>query len=269
MALNFVSTADGARLAVRVTGDGPLLLLVPGLGGSGEYWTPLIAALRDRFRIVTYDHRGAGDSSRTETHYSMEDMTADLIAVLDQFASEPATLIGHSTGGALAQRVAIEYPQRVERLVLSATWARPCAYFRRLFECRLEVLDALGMDAYARQSELFLHTPRWLATHGVRTAGESSRDALAESILRHKIRAILTHDTLDRLHDIRCQTFVVVAADDAVTPPHLSQQIAQRIAGCEFDVLPQGGHYVLHERTADYVRSIDGFLTLRSSSKTS
>lgn len=266
---NFVTTADGARLAVRVTGEGPLLLLVPGLGGLGEFWAPLVAALRDRFRIVTYDHRGAGESSRTDTRYSMDDMTADLRTVLGQFANEPVTLIGHSTGGALAQRIAIEDPQRVARLVLSATWARPCAYFRRLFECRLEVLDALGIDAYARQSELFLHTPHWLATHGVRTAAESSRDVLAESILSRKIRAILTHDTLDQLHAIRCQTLVVVAADDMVTPPHLSQQMSQRILDCRFEVLPEGGHYVLHERSADYVRSIHAFLTFRSGSRAS
>lgn len=257
---SLVRTADGAQLAVRVEGNGPALVLVSGLGGLGGYWTPLVAALGSDFRVLTYDHRGAGASSRTDTAYSLQEMTADLLAVIDELGDERVILIGHSTGGALAQRVAIEHPDRVERLVLSATWARPCAYFRRLFECRLETLDAAGIGAYARQSELLLHTPHWLATHSPQAPRDVPRDALAEQILRRKIGAILTNDSLDRLSALRCPTMALVAADDVVTPPHLSREMAQRIPACRLEVLPVGGHYVLHEQPESYTRCIAGFL---------
>lgn len=257
---SLVRAADGVQLAVRVEGSGPALVLVSGLGGLGEYWAPLVEALSNAFRVLTYDHRGAGASSRTDTAYTLQEMTADLLAVIDDLGEERVILMGHSTGGVLAQRVAIEHPDRVKRLVLSATWARPCAYFRRLFECRLETLEAAGIGAYTRQSELFLHTPRWLATHSPQAPRSMPRDAFAEQILRRKIGAILTHDSLDRLPALRCPTMAIVAADDAVTPPHLSREMAQRIPGCRLEVLPAGGHYALHEQPESYTRSIAEFL---------
>jgi len=251
-----------ARIAVRSVGRGPTVVLVPGLAGRGSFWQPLIRALQPEFRVVTYDHRGAGRSSSTDTRYSMHAMTADLLSVLDRCVAEPAVLIGHSTGGAIAQRVALGRPGAVSQLVLCSTWARPCDYFRDLFGLRLQILETLGVAAYRRHSSLLMYPPRWLAQRRrlsrMRAAGGGS--ALSRRILGRKLRALLTHDVQDRLPEIRCPTLIMVAADDVVTPPHLSEAIARGIPEARLAILPEGGHFVLQVDPAAYIAEIVSFL---------
>ena len=113
----------GASPPAEVVGSGPPLLLVPGLGGRAEFWDPVVPPLAARFTVILHDHRGTGRSSIERIDYSIAQMTGDVIALLDHLGFDRAHLIGHSTGGAIGQTLAIDFPQRLDRLVLSATWA--------------------------------------------------------------------------------------------------------------------------------------------------
>lgn len=251
-----------ARIAVRTVGRGPTVVLVPGLAGRASFWQPLIRELRSEFRVVTYDHRGAGRSSSTDTSYSMEAMTADFMRVLDYCAADRVVLVGHSTGGAIVQRAALMRPGIANSLVLSSTWARPCDYFRHLFALRLEILKKGGLGAFGRHSSLLLYPPRWLAGRRALSRILTSRgpSGFDSRIVERKLRALLTHDVLDRMREIRCPTLVIAAADDAVTPPHLSEAIAKRVLGATLTILPAGGHFVLHVDPAQYISEVLTFL---------
>jgi aminoacrylate hydrolase len=84
-------------------GRGIPILLVPGLGGVGSYWNPNIPAFAHNHHVVVHDHRRTGQSSRSLIHYSVDQMTADLLGVMDHLGIEKAHLVGHSTGGAIGQ----------------------------------------------------------------------------------------------------------------------------------------------------------------------
>ena len=131
--MSTVSIGD-ADLYYEVTGGGEALLLVPGLSGRGSFWASQITDFARDFRVVVHDHRGTGRSTHSRIRYSVERMAGDVLRLMDALGIEAAHLAGHSTGGAIGQVLALEHPDRVRSLVLSATWAGPDPYFRRLFE---------------------------------------------------------------------------------------------------------------------------------------
>jgi aminoacrylate hydrolase len=239
-----VSIGD-AELFYEETGRGEPLLLVPGLSGRGSFWAQQVAAFSRDFRVVVHDHRGTGRSTHSRIRYSVEQMADDVVRLMDALGIEAAHLVGHSTGGAIGQILALEHPRRLRSLVLSATWAGPDPYFQRLFESRKGVLLSQGVDAYVRASALFMTPPAWISANDALLT-EQHKAALAEAapveVTASRIDAILRHDRRERLRDIRVPTLVIVAEDDIITPRFYSDELATRVPGAKLVVLETGGH---------------------------
>src|SRR5882724_329978 len=159
-----VSIGD-AEIYCEDTGRGEPLLLVPGLSGRGSFWASQVADFSRDFRVVVHDHRGTGRSTHSRIRYSVEQMADDVLRLMDTLGIDGAHLVGHSTGGAIGQVLALEHSGRLRSLVLSATWAGPDPYFRRLFESRKGVLLSQGLEAYLRASALFMSPPVWISAN--------------------------------------------------------------------------------------------------------
>src|SRR3954466_16253607 len=135
---------DGADLYYETHGHGPPLLLVPGLGGDGRWWGENVAKLAAQFTVVVHDHRGTGRSTLSRIQYSVAQMADDALQLIEALGSRGVHWCGHSTGGAMGQLLAAghataspvgqartaEHPERIDRLVVSSTWARSDAFFR-------------------------------------------------------------------------------------------------------------------------------------------
>ena len=257
-----IPLADG-WLHYEATGEGPPLLLVPGLGGVGSFWRQQVAAFARDFRVIVQDHRGCGRSSRSRIVYSVEQMAGDVLHLMDALGIEAAHYVGHSTGGAIGQVIAQDRPERLKRLVLSATWAGPDPFFRRSFAARRELLRLGGVASYWRASVLLLRPPAWIGANEAALAAEEA-DLLADppdiAILESRIDAILRFDRRARLDAICAPTLVVVAADDMVTPPHYSAELAHGIQRARLATLPYGGHFVPVIEPAAYNAAVGGFL---------
>jgi aminoacrylate hydrolase len=257
-----VSIGD-AELYYESTGDGPPLLLVPGLGGQGNFWTQQVKDFARDFRVIVHDHRGTGASTHSRIRYSVEQMADDVLKLMDALGIESAHFAGHSTGGAIGQVIAQDHPTRLRSLVLSATWAGPDPFFRRLFESRREILLTCGVESYLRASVLMLAPPWWVRANDAVLA-EQHRQAAAASppveVLVSRIDAIVRFDRRARLGEIRTPTLVVVAADDAITPRFFSEELAERIAGAKLVVLDAGGHYAPACLPAPYNLEVGAFL---------
>ena len=92
-------TIPSGEIHYETHGSGTPVLLIPGLGGVGSYWAPNIPAFSARHQAIVHDHRGTGGSARSRISYSVDQMTDDLVAVMDHLKIERAHLVGHSTGG--------------------------------------------------------------------------------------------------------------------------------------------------------------------------
>ena len=111
------------RLAHEVTGSGPPLLLIAGTGFPGATWRhrDLLGPLSGRFTVITFDHRGTGDTPGTPGHYSTRQFAADALALLRELDLGPAHLVGHSMGGRVAQWMILDGRDQVDSVVFAAT----------------------------------------------------------------------------------------------------------------------------------------------------
>lgn len=259
-----LTLADGDHLYYEVHGSGPPLLLVPGLGGVATFWDPQVPALAERFTVVLHDHRGTGRSSLSRIAYSVEQMAGDVLALLDHLGIERPHYIGHSTGGAIGQTLALDRPERIDRLVLSATWPKADPYFRLLFRSRAEALRLGGPGAYARLSALSLKPSWWLRDHPGEadiSDADAARQIPDPEILLRRIDAITRFDRRADLPRIAHPTLVIAARDDAVTPAYFSEDIGRLIPNAETVILPQGGHFFPVIRADGFRRIVLEFLT--------
>jgi aminoacrylate hydrolase len=200
-----IKLRDGAELYYEKHGKGPPLFLVAGLGGDGRFWGDNVAALAGQFTVVVHDHRGTARSTLSPIAYSVAQMADDALQLIDALGFDKVHWCGHSTGGAMGQVLAIEHPDRIDRLVLSSTWARTDAFFRRLFEVRALMLKQLGPVAYLKSSALALNMPSWVRDHESDLAAAEARaheTIPAPEIVLSRIAAIVAHDRRDQLQ--RC-----------------------------------------------------------------
>lgn len=252
-----------AEIYYESHGDGPPLMLVPGLGGGGAFWVKQIPAFAKDFRVIIHDHRGAGQSTHSLIDYSVDQMAADTVKLMDALGIDSAHYCGHSTGGAMGQIIAEDHPERIKSLVLSATWPGKDPYFHRCFAMRREVLDKLGLDSYSRASSLMLLPPWWISANDAQLTEMHKMLAVDHppiEVMISRIDAIMNFDRRDRLGDIKAPTLVVCAQDDAVTPLHYSHELARGIAGARLATLERGGHYVPVILPNDYNDAVGAFL---------
>jgi aminoacrylate hydrolase len=252
-----------ADLYYESRGDGPPVLLVPGLGGIGTFWASQVAALSRDFRVITHDHRGCGQSSRSRITYSVDQMADDVLRMMDGLRIDAAHYVGHSTGGAIGQTIAQDRPERIKRLVLSATWAGQDGYFRRSFEARKELLRSGGIKSYWRAAALMLRPPAWTSANEAALLEEEARtlaDPPDAAILESRIDAIIRFDRRARLGEISAPTLVIVAEDDTVTPRYMSEELAAKIPNARLAVLRYGGHFAPLIDPAGYNKAVGAFL---------
>jgi aminoacrylate hydrolase len=226
-------------------GSGPPLILSAGMGGSGKYWLPNLPALAEHFRVVLYDHRGTGRSDPTVTP-RIESIGDDIRLLMDALAIEKASILGHAIGGMGALHLAIDTPERVEKLVVVNGWGRPDPYTDRCFEARLILLRARGPQAYVYVQPIFLYPPQWVSDHHLELEEEEDLQVAnfpAEMIEARILRAV-KHYLLPELEQkpLDLPVLLLSSADDGLVPPHCSDALAAVIPGARRASMAWGGH---------------------------
>ena len=239
---------NGVELRVEDIGAGPPLLCIMGLGASLETWVAQREAFAARYRVILFDNRGAGESECPPPPWTVPDMAADAIGVLDALGIARAHVLGVSMGGMIAQEMAIGWPERVDRMVVAVSFARPDP-LRRAFLLFRRWARLQGADLV---QEGVANLP-WLVSPRVLNDPDRLEEILgvvgtmplmAADAYSHQIDAILEHDTLSRLGVVEAPTLVLAAAEDVLTPLKLSSEIAEAIPGARLEVLAQGNHAV-------------------------
>ena len=257
-----IQVGDGALYYER-QGVGFPVMFLSGLAGFASFWQDQFAAFAKTFDVITHDHRGIGQSDLTRSGFTVDRMAADVIGLMDALEIERAHVVGHSTGGAMAQILAIEHPKRLASVVLSATWTKPDAYFRRLFGLRKDILLRLGPSAYVAANTLYLYPSWWVARNNERLRQQEAQNLAIfppTEIAASRIDAILAFDRTEQLARIKTPTLVVGAEDDIVTPAYFSEELARLIPGAEIKIFPRGGHAFTQVRAREFNQAVLPFL---------
>ena len=222
------------------------LVLSAGLGGLGNFWLPQLNALRQHYRVVTYDQRGTGRSPDTLPQgYSMGDMAAELAGELAALGIGRYDVVGHALGGMVAMQLALDYPQRVSRLIIVNGWLRLNAHTRRCFSVRQDLLLNVGVEAYVRAQPLFLYPADWLAEHQDRIEAEDALHTVhfqgTENLLR-RLNALMACDFSQLASRITQPVLVICSQDDLLVPWRCSQVLYEALPQAWLEKMPWGGH---------------------------
>jgi 3-oxoadipate enol-lactonase len=245
------------RLHWKSVGRGPAVLLVAGRGMTVDGWWTTIPVLARSFRVIVFDHRDTGQSTRVGWPYSVQQMVGDAVAVLDAAGEQRAHVYGISLGSLVAQELALGYPDRVQALVLGASSAGGFAAY---------MPTSFTRTFFARAGTMSVEEAEWAAV--AYTYGEKTRRSHPERIFAdvsrrlrspleplaylHQAAAVGMHDAYRRLNQTVAPTLVVHGEQDVVVPPVNALVLAERIPGAELRLWPDAGHlYIIDEPRAD------------------
>lgn len=258
--------ANGTQLYYESHGDGDPVVLIMGMAADHHGWDAQIADLASTHRVIVFDNRGVGLSGKPDGPYSTDLLASDTVVLLDALGLDSIDLVGSSMGGAVAQLVALEHPERIRSLTLACTFATFDALQRRLMEHWVELVEQVGLRralegiflwGFSRDYFLAHSEEIWDSLDDFATYGPTPESFVAQAY------ACLAHDTTRVLGDLRARTLVVVGADDRITTAASCADLARRLPNADVEVLP-GGHTLMWEHPKPFTATLRRFLAQRA-----
>jgi 3-oxoadipate enol-lactonase len=224
--------------------DGPIVMMAHAMGTSHRVWDWQVPALADRYRLLRYDFRGGGQTDAPPGPYRWPQYISDAVGLMDAFGLGKVHWVGISTGGKIAQGLAIHHPGRVASLSLCNTFSQFEEKHHRAILDRQELVKTEGMSAAWDSSH------RAWFTDAFANAANADFHILRQIFLDTPIvgylgatTALLGHPYRGLLHRITAPTNIIAAEDDLATPVEFSYEIAERIKGSRLTVIEGQRHF--------------------------
>ena len=235
--------------------DAPVVVLSNSLGMALEMWDDQMPALTDRFRVLRYDQRGHGRTPAAPGPYAIADLARDALALLDDLGLERVTWCGCSLGGMTGLWLAINAPERIDRLALCCTTAHLPP--REMWTERAATVREQGMEPMVEGALERWFTPA-LAERRPEALEAARRMLLAVEPEGYAgcCEAIGDHDLRDSLGRIEAPTMIIAGADDPATPPAQARVMEAGIDGARLVVLDDARHLANIERPDEVNREL-------------
>ncbi len=269
-------TIHGYERAYRMTGAGPVLLLLHGIGDSSATWEPLMPALARRFTVVAPDLLGHGSSAKPRADYSVAAYANGMRDLLDVLDLDTATVVGHSLGGGVAAQFAYQYPERCERLVLVASGGvgREVNPLLRAASIPLAelVLVPMQLPPAKLAGRMVLDVLRRLGTDIGRDADELSRvvagmpDGATRGAFSRTLRSVV--DWRGQIVTMRDRAYLTAevpvlliwGAHDGVIPVTHAQLAADAMPTARLEIFDEAGHFPHHTDPERFIASVVDFV---------
>jgi 3-oxoadipate enol-lactonase len=239
------------ELPYRIDGadDAPPLLLSNSLGSTAEMWDPQIPALAERFRVIRYEIRGHDGAPVPDGPYTLDDLGRDAVALLGRLGVERAHFAGLSLGGMIGMWLAINAPERIDRLVLlctSALLSRDHDWPLRARTVREQGTGAVAQAVVERWfTPAFAQANPDLAARMRAMVADTPPEGYAGCC-----DAIHAMDLLDEVERVRAPTLVIAGREDPATPPRHAERIAARIRHARLELV-DAAHLASYERPGE------------------
>jgi pimeloyl-ACP methyl ester carboxylesterase len=260
---------DGLKLCYQESGQGDAVVILPGLGTSIDFWQLNIPALAERYHVIAVDPPGFGKSDKPDVPYDLEWICEKVLAFLDAKHVPRASFIGGSMGGHLGLLLALNHPDRVDKLVVmgsSGIWPQPGI----LLDLALKTLwrDSIVADHMRRNwpsifSKMFRRqTPvtRTLFRYQMAVRADGARYAPEGRASSRALRSIFYSSCRDRLHLIEKPVLLIWGESDHVHPPHNAILFRERLPDSRLVVVPDAAHEVMVDQPETFNRLVSTFL---------
>jgi 3-oxoadipate enol-lactonase len=249
-----LAKAGEIELSYDRAGDGPPLLLIMGMSGTKHHWgESLLEALRHDFDTIVYDHRDAGDSTRTGKPFTITDLAEDAAGLLAALDIDSAHVMGISMGGMIAQELVLAHSDWVRSLTLGCTYCggegsmlASEGVMRKL----AEAMSSGDRERAIRTSWEVNVSPTFAADEAAwaRFRAKGMRYGLPVEVIMRQMQAIVGHDTSARLPSVDVPTQVVHGTLDQLLPVQNGHMIAELIPGSRLEIYEDVGHMFFLEQ---------------------
>ncbi|THB73926.1 MAG: alpha/beta hydrolase [Gammaproteobacteria bacterium] len=264
----YVNNED-VKIYYEVHGKGEPLVLIQGLGGTVRSWEPQLEFFAKHFQVILIDNRGAGQSDKPDTEYSIELFAKDVKCVLDYLEIYSINLLGISMGGFIAQRFYHLYPHLVKTLTLGCTGMGLNDPNHHMFSCELhEIMHAERNDenhSYLIEAmhKHFFH-PVFVKRNGKYMKNlHSYTKAYPQPYHSYKRQLMACYSEKglsEHLPDIKVPTLIIHGEDDQVVPVQNAHFLASNIPNSKLSIIPETGHMFFVEKSAMFNSEVFQFL---------
>lgn len=248
--------ANGEILFYSVTGDGPALILLHGVGAKGDLWADPTKSLQDRFTIYAFDLRGHGSSSLNGS-MSTDDMARDLDTAIEALGTGPCHLVGSSLGASVAVKLAATAPEAVRSLVVSGIGLVPDPVLTDEIYGIREAVHYLADEDFAYQVAEALLIP---------DAPQKSIDGLRDGILAQTkqhylaaLEAMEAADLTDFAAKVSAPTLVLYGAMDELVPLEQAEALADALPDGSIDRLEDAGQIAYLDNPSGFGAALSGY----------
>lgn len=240
----------------QAVGTGPDVALIHGVGGRLEDWDGVVERLSGEFRLIRYDLRGLGQSSKLPGPYTVEIFADDLAALLSHLDIGACHVAGFSLGGLVAQSFAVRHPAKLNRLALLSTVAGRTEDERKRVIDRLKVVQGGVSGAHFENSVERWFTPEFQRDNPDIMAYCAERNQSNDPVGYAAAYGVLaTTDLQDDLHRIMAPALVATGEGDQGSSPRMARLMSERIPNATLKILPNLRHSILIE-TPDVVAGL-------------
>jgi pimeloyl-ACP methyl ester carboxylesterase len=254
------------QIHYEVHGEGFPLIMIMGLSGNVDWWDPrMTQELSKKFKTVMFDNRGAGRTDVSDRRYTIRLFADDTAGLMDTLGISRANVLGISMGGMIAQELVLNYPKKVEKLVLCST---TCGGTRSVPPSK-DVMGILMADGsiLSQKETAKMTIPLLLTEDFIKknpdlvelTIQQILKAPISNEAFKRQVNAIMEFDTHDRLPQIRAPTLILHGKQDILIPPGNGSILAEAIPNAKLVYLGKSAHGLVEEMN-EVINSLTDFL---------
>jgi len=251
----------------EIHGDGFPFLLIRGLSSDVYRWpSSFVKDISIKFKVILFDNRGAGRTDKPDIEYSMKMMAADTVGLLNALNIGKANILGYSMGGSIAQEIVLNYPEKVNKLILcGAGSGGPYAKAATEEVINLLTFDRKGMtpEQVLRKTLPILFPENFIKSHPEEIDEYIRRSTLAPipaHSYQRQLGAISRFESYSRLKNIDPPTLIISGKKDVLVPCQNSEILAENIPGAQLTLFDEVGHAMFTQNPILLAKTIIDFL---------
>ena len=246
----------------EIHGQGKPLLLIAGLGSDSQSWEPALTELTRHYKVIVFDNRGIGRTNYPNESFDISTLAKDSVGLMDELKINQANILGHSMGGYIAQEIALNYPQRVNKLILASTATITSERNKFLFTNLLRFLEeGISYELFLKEFLFWIFAPEFFTN-------KENFDSIMKYLLdypypitlegfKKQTEAVNNFKSLGR---VEAETLIMAGKKDILITPEETENLATRINKAQLVFLKNAAHSIHIEETKNFIKHMVDFL---------